>query len=529
VGLSAVNGAASTFMRSDAAPALSQAITPSWTGQHTFAYGGGAQLILNGSIEDASYQTLSTAGTPYGYLGSGAAVVSSTGGLALGGVDRLRLATGASASTTRLDITNSAISTSLPLRGASGSVSDPGFSFSADDNTGLYSVGADSLGITAGGTLRVTVDTNGTTFRTGDQAVFGGGSASAPPITFTGDTNTGVYAPAADTVSVTTGGSQRLQVANSETNVFTVIRGVDGAVGGPTYAFTNDGDSGLYSSAANQPAMATGGAVRMFWNSASTVSRVPYYAPDGSATAPAMAFESDPDTGVYTFAPDALGLALGGSLEYAFTGSYMQIQDGTVTTPGINFLGDTNTGIYRAGADDMRLVTNGADRVTINNSGVQVGAPTGGALGNGTINATGLYINGVPVSGGATSTGSFTGTLTGLTTSPTCNMEYRLTGTLVFLYNTANCNGTSNSNNFTMTGLPAAIQPTRAVTCLTVGQQDNGTALVGAADITAGSGTVTMLKQQVSGSNIITGASLWTASGTKGLTSVWTCIYDLDS
>ncbi|HKQ06804.1 MAG TPA: hypothetical protein VJ464_16840 [Blastocatellia bacterium] len=39
IGLSAVNGSASTFMRSDAAPALSQSITPTWTGQHTFAIG----------------------------------------------------------------------------------------------------------------------------------------------------------------------------------------------------------------------------------------------------------------------------------------------------------------------------------------------------------------------------------------------------------------------------------------------------------------------------------------------------------
>lgn len=35
-GLTAVNGAATTFMRSDAAPAISQAITPVWTGAHTF-------------------------------------------------------------------------------------------------------------------------------------------------------------------------------------------------------------------------------------------------------------------------------------------------------------------------------------------------------------------------------------------------------------------------------------------------------------------------------------------------------------
>lgn len=37
VGLTAVNGAASTAMRSDGAPALDQSIVPSWTGLHTFA------------------------------------------------------------------------------------------------------------------------------------------------------------------------------------------------------------------------------------------------------------------------------------------------------------------------------------------------------------------------------------------------------------------------------------------------------------------------------------------------------------
>lgn len=34
VGLTAVNGSAATFLRSDGAPALSQSITPTWTGQH---------------------------------------------------------------------------------------------------------------------------------------------------------------------------------------------------------------------------------------------------------------------------------------------------------------------------------------------------------------------------------------------------------------------------------------------------------------------------------------------------------------
>ncbi len=40
VGLSVINGSASTFMRSDGAPAIDQAIAPTWTGQHIFTKNG---------------------------------------------------------------------------------------------------------------------------------------------------------------------------------------------------------------------------------------------------------------------------------------------------------------------------------------------------------------------------------------------------------------------------------------------------------------------------------------------------------
>lgn len=48
VGLTAVNGSAATFMRSDGAPALSQAIIPTWTGTHTFNPASGNAIVVNG-------------------------------------------------------------------------------------------------------------------------------------------------------------------------------------------------------------------------------------------------------------------------------------------------------------------------------------------------------------------------------------------------------------------------------------------------------------------------------------------------
>lgn len=45
-GLTAVNGSASTFMRSDGAPAIDQSITPTWTGQHIHS-GSSPQIFAN--------------------------------------------------------------------------------------------------------------------------------------------------------------------------------------------------------------------------------------------------------------------------------------------------------------------------------------------------------------------------------------------------------------------------------------------------------------------------------------------------
>lgn len=54
VGLAAVNGSAATWMRSDAAPALSQAIIPTWSGLHTF----GAGLTVSAGAVTISTHTL---------------------------------------------------------------------------------------------------------------------------------------------------------------------------------------------------------------------------------------------------------------------------------------------------------------------------------------------------------------------------------------------------------------------------------------------------------------------------------------
>lgn len=105
--------------------------------------------------------------------------------------------------------------------------------------------------------------------------------------------------------------------------------------------------------------------------------------------------------------------------------------------------------------------------------GIQVSGPTGGVLGNGTVNvSSGFFINGVNVA----ASGTFTGTLTGFTTTVTGTVNYRITNGVVFLWLASTLQGTSNAASMTLTGAPAAIQPSvlRQVPCS--GLQDNSSA-----------------------------------------------------
>jgi len=77
----------------------------------------------------------------------------------------------------------------------------------SDTNTGVF-YGTDIVAISTGGTERMRINASG-------QAEFTAGTAALPAITATGDTNTGVFYPAADTVGVVTNGTERVRVASA--------------------------------------------------------------------------------------------------------------------------------------------------------------------------------------------------------------------------------------------------------------------------------------------------------------------------
>lgn len=105
-------------------------------------------------------------------------------------------------------------------------------------------------------------------------------------------------------------------------------------------------------------------------------------------------------------------------------------------------------------------------------------------------------------------TGTFNLTLTGCTTAPTAAASWTRIGKLVLL-NIASATAVSNSTGFTLTGLPAVIQPASLSSTLFAFAENNGVATIAQAQVVAGSGTITLLLGGL--------AAGWNNAGAKGI------------
>lgn len=95
-----------------------------------------------------------------------------------------------------------------------GTAAAPAFYFKdSGTDTGVYSPGADQVGISTGGTLRFSISTTATTSTLA--IVHPLGAVGTPSVTFTGDLNTGIYSSGADALDFATGGTRRVGIAST--------------------------------------------------------------------------------------------------------------------------------------------------------------------------------------------------------------------------------------------------------------------------------------------------------------------------
>jgi hypothetical protein len=147
-----------------------------------------------------------------------------------------------------------------PVLAAAGSSTAPTYSFSSDSNTGIYNPSGDSLGLTAGGTLRLTVASTITSTVPILNAL---GSTSAVAYSFTGDPNTGMYSSGSDSVSLVAGGAARITATTAGASVNGTLQAT-GAFSGTSGTFSGAVSAASYGNiVATSIDLAGGGAFKV--------------------------------------------------------------------------------------------------------------------------------------------------------------------------------------------------------------------------------------------------------------------------
>jgi hypothetical protein len=147
------------------------------------------------------------------------------------------------------------------IQSVTGTAGTPVYSFSSDTNTGMYSSGADTLDFSTNSSKRLSISTSAIVVDPSCIISNATGSAGTPSYSFTGDLNTGMYSSGADTLDFATGGTKRASISTSAIVVdpSCIISNATGSAGTPSYSFTGDLNTGMYSSGADTLNFATAG------------------------------------------------------------------------------------------------------------------------------------------------------------------------------------------------------------------------------------------------------------------------------
>ena len=304
----------------------------------------------------------------------------------------------------------------------------PSYSFNGDLDTGIYSPAAGQVGISIDSTEEVNVSSTAVTLASNDLIVSAGqhvgkaaGShASTPSYSFTSDLNTGIYSPANAQVAVSIDGTEEVNVSSTAvtlaSNDLIVSAGqhVGKAAGShastPSYSFTSDLNTGIYSPANAQVAVsidgtkiATVASTGLSVDAGQTMGYALIQEPEtlttaGSYAMPAYSFIGDTDTGMFShalgkisFSSNAVkicsisssGFSVGdGDLSCVDgqilgdrllqSGSETGTSSGSRTKPTFSFNSDTDTGIYSQEAGRVSFSCNSTKVISITTAGIEM-------------------------------------------------------------------------------------------------------------------------------------------------------------
>jgi len=146
---------------------------------------------------------------------------------------------------------------------------------------GVYLPSANNVAISTNGTQRLAVDTAATTSTL--PVVHPLGAVGTPSITFTGDLNTGIYSPAADTLAFVEGGAEAMRIDSSGRLLVGASSAFDTWTAATNYQFGIEQNAALSTLALKTNAASAGGAYVSFGKSRGTTANSKTVVQNGDA------------------------------------------------------------------------------------------------------------------------------------------------------------------------------------------------------------------------------------------------------
>lgn len=201
------------------------------------------------------------------------------------------------------------------------------------------------------------------------------GTNGVPSYSFTSDPDTGMFRRAANELGLAAAGVTGISITGTVVTSFRQIQGNNGSAATPSFSFTNDPDCGMFRSGTNAIGWSVNSVESMTLITTALNLIVPVQGASGLATGPTFSFSGDPNTGMFSAGADSLGFSAGGTVRLTVnTGNIttsvpILVAGGSVSAPGYSFALDTNVGFYLASGDTLGFVTSGTEWVRINASG----------------------------------------------------------------------------------------------------------------------------------------------------------------
>lgn len=162
-----------------------------------------------------------------------------------------------------------------------------------------------------------------------DRLKVGAGTLASPAINGgVANAATGINLPAANQVGLVCNAVQRLLATTSGVDVVGQLTASAGSASAPAYAFASDINTGMYQYAADQIGFAQNGANVAYFDTSGRLNlpnvlllSSAVRAPSGSAAAPSFTYGAENSTGHYRIGASQVGLSLGGTLRHSWDAS----------------------------------------------------------------------------------------------------------------------------------------------------------------------------------------------------------------